>query len=492
MRLARMVQMEFKQIMHHLRPVGPEGRQHWEIQQVVSAKPKELRSAVGQSLGRNKPVGTLTYSTRIPVQRGDDGEPLVSLEAAAIRDQMLPQLQDHIEAARKGLEPPPLVPVYSPHQISLPRLDRSAANSIAEVLKREFPGLPLIHRGGFEGRKMVPQPADESEPTWPGLERPPYKVANGHELVVLSGDIIKLWEGERGSEKKLPKPKAIRAKHQIMNQMFDWLRDNQGFTHGTNMAAVTPAMLQSYKEHQLTLGTAHAHLHEITYLFRLADDNHKFISLPGGNPAAKLRVPGKPEHIPTKKLTQDEARRILESAAQSENPIIRWFHPLACFGGLITSEILSIRKSEIKLIEGHWVLDLTERRSSSMKTAYRPRGIPFHPSLIPFVEWSQTRPAGHLFNMDATLTSNMLVKHIRSLGISNVLNDDREVVGHKIFKSWRTGFCSELEDLTTARSSPLPRRARGGGHSREALSGARVGEARGGDQGIERPDRRIT
>src|ERR1043165_8587031 len=118
MRLARMVQMEFKKIMPHLRPVGSEGRQHWEIQQVVSAKPKELRSAVGQSLGRNKPVGTLTYSTRIPVQRGDDGEPLVSLEAAAIRDQMLPQLQDHIEAARKGLGPHPLGPAYRPHTTS--------------------------------------------------------------------------------------------------------------------------------------------------------------------------------------------------------------------------------------------------------------------------------------------------------------------------------------------------------------------------------------
>src|SRR5256885_16690427 len=130
MRLARMVQMEFKQIMHHLRPVGPEGRQHWEVQQVVSERPKELRSAVGQALGRNKPVGTLTYSTRIAVQRGHDGEPLVSLEAAAVRDQMLPQLQDQIEAARKGVEPPPPRPVYSPPQIRLPRLHRSAAGSV--------------------------------------------------------------------------------------------------------------------------------------------------------------------------------------------------------------------------------------------------------------------------------------------------------------------------------------------------------------------------
>ena len=185
MRLARMVQMEFKQIMHHLRPVGPQARQHWEVQQVVPEKP-ELRSAVGLALGRNKPVSTLTYSTRIPVRRGNDGETLVSLEAAAIRDQMLPQLQAQIEAARKGLEPPPLVPVYSPHQIRLPRLDRSAADAITAVLKREFPGLPIVHHGGFEGRKMLPLPADGSEPMWPGLERPPYKAPNpaeAHEMV---------------------------------------------------------------------------------------------------------------------------------------------------------------------------------------------------------------------------------------------------------------------------------------------------------------------
>src|SRR5438477_3372039 len=133
MRLARMVQMEFKQIMHHLRPVGPEGRQHWEVQQVVSEKPKELRSAVGQALGRNKPLGTLTYSTRIPVQRGDDGEPLVSLEAAAIRDRMLPQLQDHIEAARKRLEPPPLVPVYAPRRLAITNLSEVGSERVREV-----------------------------------------------------------------------------------------------------------------------------------------------------------------------------------------------------------------------------------------------------------------------------------------------------------------------------------------------------------------------
>src|SRR5205085_3805194 len=195
---------EFKQIMHHLRPAGPQGRQHWEVQQVVPEKP-ELRSAVGQALGRNKPIGTLTYSTRIPVQRGDDGEPLVSLDAAAIRDQRLPQLQDQIEAARKRLEPPPRVPVYSPHQIRLPRLDRSAADAITAVLKREFPGLPIIHHGGFEGRKMVPQPADGSEAVWPGLERPPYnalpKIANAHEVVEVE-TVITIWHNERIAEKK--------------------------------------------------------------------------------------------------------------------------------------------------------------------------------------------------------------------------------------------------------------------------------------------------
>src|SRR5690349_10331294 len=138
MRLARMVQMEFKQIMHHLRPVGPEGRQHWEIQQVVSEKPKELRSAVGQALGRNKPVGTLTHSTRIPVQRDGDGEPLVSLEAAAIRDQMLPQLQGQIEAASKRLELPQLVSVYAPRRLAIKNLSEVGAERVREVLRREF------------------------------------------------------------------------------------------------------------------------------------------------------------------------------------------------------------------------------------------------------------------------------------------------------------------------------------------------------------------
>src|SRR5437764_8389931 len=129
MRLARMVQMEFKQIMHHLRPVGPKGRrQRWEVQQVV---PPKLQEAIGKA--------TLTYSTRIPVQRGDDGEPLVSLEAAAIRDQMLPQLQDQIEAARKRLEPPPLVPVYAPRRLAITNLSEVASKRVRALLRPEFP-----------------------------------------------------------------------------------------------------------------------------------------------------------------------------------------------------------------------------------------------------------------------------------------------------------------------------------------------------------------
>src|SRR5436190_140934 len=77
--------------MHHLRPVGPPGRKHWEVQKVVPKEPSTLRQTLGKS--------TLTYSTRVPCGQGRDAE------AALIRDAMLPQLEARIEAVLKDMEP---------------------------------------------------------------------------------------------------------------------------------------------------------------------------------------------------------------------------------------------------------------------------------------------------------------------------------------------------------------------------------------------------
>jgi hypothetical protein len=123
MRNAMMVQVQVD--MRYLRPVGPTGRQHWEVQQVV---PPKLQKVIGK--------GTLTYSTRIPVRVDSEGKPLPSPEAAAIRDVMHPQLKDRIDAARKGLEPPPLVRVQHPQQVTLGYVNGRTAAQIADVLRR--------------------------------------------------------------------------------------------------------------------------------------------------------------------------------------------------------------------------------------------------------------------------------------------------------------------------------------------------------------------
>src|ERR1051326_9077389 len=96
MRNPMMVQVD----MHHLRLVGPEGRRTYEVQQVV---PPALRQVIGQ--------GTLTHNTG--KRQGE--EPA----AAAIRDFVLPQFKHRIDAARKGVEPPRLVRVPYPRQITM-------------------------------------------------------------------------------------------------------------------------------------------------------------------------------------------------------------------------------------------------------------------------------------------------------------------------------------------------------------------------------------
>ena len=77
--------------MHHLRPAGPPGRKHWEVQKVVPEKPAELR----QILGKN----ALTRSTGVLCKQGRDAE------AALIRDAVLPQLEAQINDVLKSLEP---------------------------------------------------------------------------------------------------------------------------------------------------------------------------------------------------------------------------------------------------------------------------------------------------------------------------------------------------------------------------------------------------
>jgi integrase len=109
---------------------------------------------------------------------------------------------------------------------------------------------------------------------------------------------------------------------------------------------------------------------------------------------------------------------------------------MPAYCGLIISEMIEARASEICQIDGVWVWDCRGRK---LKSAYRPRVVPLHPALIAegFVEYALSRGDRMLFDItDPNTVSVKLVGHIRSLGIKG-----RQFVHY----SWRHDFTSQLD-----------------------------------------------
>ena len=245
-------------------------------------------------------------------------------------------------------------------------------------------------------------------------------------------DVIELWIAERTNAKQPPRPKAITARRTKLKRFFDWLG------RGTDMASVTLADLQRYKEslmHQPG-GIAFDHLAETKTTYRFADRNNRFLN---GNPADKLVVPKKPPHEERRAFTDEEAARIL-IAARSADPLVRWANWLAAFTDTITEEIVGARREDFYQIGDIWVFDMTGR---TLKSAFRSRGLPLHSALVRegFTDWLASLPAGPVFeDSDPTRASAALMRFIRSQGIT-----DRNAV----FYSWRHRVITQLEDVTT-------------------------------------------
>jgi hypothetical protein len=120
--------------------------------------------------------------------------------------------------------------------------------------------------------------------------------------------------------------------------------------------------------------------------------------------------------------------------------VVRWSHWLSAFTGTIESEIVGAMAEDFYPIGAQWVFDMARRK---LKTPYRSRIIPLHPSLIRegFIDYLATRRGKSLFNVDAAKACDLLNANIRGLKIEGRDN---------VFYGWRHDFVSQLEDLTTA------------------------------------------
>jgi hypothetical protein len=214
------------------------------------------------------------------------------------------------------------------------------------------------------------------------------KSANATEIVEYES-VIADWQRER--KDRPPGPKAIRSKQRAMRGLFDYL--NAGHS---DMARVSADDLQRYKRHLLDIAdqprspneprspNARDHLLEIKALFNVAADNNR--KLPAGNPAEKIKLPGKRVDPRRARIafTDPERALILRKAREAE-PIIRIPNLIAGFTGAHTSEIIEASTHDVEVrADGVVIFHIREQyrgENQHLKTVARERSLPLHSAI---------------------------------------------------------------------------------------------------------------
>ncbi|HWB48349.1 MAG TPA: DUF6538 domain-containing protein [Stellaceae bacterium] len=412
----------------------PEARKH-DILAVQIRVPPELQSVVGKKVLRRS---TGTKDNRVYYQRA----PGIVLEFEVI-----------LQAARQRLEQKPvrkfveIIPYF-------------------HNLYRLIPDLPLVEfEDGRLGMWQWVKPEEANADPEPKLLQPTMKVAGCSTATAMD-----LWKVKRGDNQ--PKQPAIDRRASKMAQFLAWTKKPDDLT------LIRQADIQGYKEHLIqqhgpSSNVPRDHLIDICALFHVADENHKFDGIPGGNPAAKITVPPKRKGLERLAFTDDEANLILLAARQRPEPIIRWGMPLMCFLGAIVEEVSDASVAHVVQKDGIWCFDITEKgrttivdgveQTGNLKTAFRPRLLPLHPAVIregflDRVEFVRREHGEHasLFpelrpdkaGQRNTRASDIIMKFLRGIGIKNETDPETgRVTALRDSYSWRHRFASQLEDM---------------------------------------------
>jgi integrase len=353
-------------------------------------------------------------------------------------------------------------------QAARQRLNQKPVRTFVEIiphfqkLLRMIPDLPLVEceDGRLGMWQWVEPKAASSEPKT--------------DLIKLAGcstaTAMDLWKVKRGDNQ--PKQPSIDRRASKMAQFLAWAKKPDDLT------LVKQADIQRYKEHLIqqcgpSSNVPRDHLIDICALFNVADENHKFDGLPGGNPAAKIAVPPKRTGLSRLAFTEPEAKLILLAAREHPEPIVRWGMWLACFLGTIIEEISDALVSHVVQKDGIWCLDITEKgritivdgveQTGNLKTQFRPRLLPLHPALIRegFLDrvdhirqnYGESAPLFPEIKPDKTgqrntRASDIIMKFLRGIGIKNEVDPENgKVTALRDSYSWRHRFASQLEDM---------------------------------------------
>lgn len=178
---------------------------------------------------------------------------------------------------------------------------------------------------------------------------------------------------------------------------------------------ITPADILRFKDHLIsavhprtrkrlsvkTIGGSY--LGGLNVVFKWAVENGKLPS----NPAEAVKVAkGKTTRTRDSWFTLEERRAILGQASGAVQDRReprerfagrRWVPWLCAYSGARVGEMVQLRKQDVRLVDGHWVMRITPE-AGTVKTGQM-RDVPLHPHLVEmgFPEFVQAAPDGPLF-----------------------------------------------------------------------------------------------
>ncbi len=128
-------------------------------------------------------------------------------------------------------------------------------------------------------------------------------------------------------------------------------------------------------------------LTQLRSLYRLAVEERML----SANPAREVRVRRMRKAARMRGFTDDQAAAILEAATREDKPYRRWVPWLLALTGSRAAAAMNLRACDVKSVDGHWCIEITDEASKATKTEASCRVVPLHPALIKqgFVEFSK-------------------------------------------------------------------------------------------------------
>lgn len=202
--------------------------------------------------------------------------------------------------------------------------------------------------------------------------------------------LLTLWAAER-----TPAPATLRAYKGKFRQLTRIL----GFD---DLRRVTPELVVKFKEARLKegrdAGTVADDVIAMGTVCGWAKDNHKLASNPFARLAPRVNRRGPAARAP---YDNKDAERIL-LAARNEEGWLRWLPWLLCFTGARISELVEMRRCDVRKEAGVMILDIVPLAHRAGKNEIAQRMIPLHPAVIAegfldYVAGLPSDPNGPLF-----------------------------------------------------------------------------------------------